>query len=387
MLTFKKFQGINNVLPPERLEKSDLAIALNVDIGLSGEVRRRGGYSAQASACHKNLWNGPGFQLATVDGVLTAFDADGARVIHPALGTDRVWYCALPDGRVAFSNGSICGMTDGQVGRAWGVPVPVGVGDADNVPGGLHSGRYTYWITHVRLADGLEGAPAFGAAVDLPDGGILLSGLPELAGHGTNVYLSGNEGDECYLVGTTVGSAFTFTGTNQDLQLPCRTLHEVPAPAGRLLAFWRGRALVAVGDVLYASQPNRWEAFNPLRDFKQLGAPITLVQPVDDGIYVGTEQELAFLAGVQFDALSYRRVLPGHVVLGSGCAVPGDRLALGGDGAAPGAAMACIVGGHLVGGYAGGAVLRLAQYRTDAREVCSAFREVDGIPQYLAAVQ
>ena len=387
MLTFKGFTGIHNVLPSERRDERALEAALNVDIGLSGEVRRRAGYTLAASGCHKNLWNARGFQLATADGTLIAFDGAGTRTLHPALGTDRVWYCNLPDGRTAFSNGLVCGLTDGQMASAWGVPTATDVGAATPVAGALHPGRYTYWITPVRLSDGLEGAPAFGQPVDLPDGGLLLTGLPALTGHGVNVYLSGREGDECFLAGTTVGTAFSYLGTNEDLQAPCRTLHETPAPAGRLLAFWRGRALVAVGNVLHASQPGRWEAFNPLRDFKQFSAPITLVQPLDGGIYVGTEHELAWLGGTQFDALTYRTALDAPVVLGSGCSVPAAQLALGGDGGAQGAAMVAIAGGRLVAGFDDGVVRPLEHYRTHAAEVAATFRVEGGVPQYLAVVQ
>ena len=40
MLTFDNFTGINNVLPTERLKPTELTTALNVDIGLTGEINR-----------------------------------------------------------------------------------------------------------------------------------------------------------------------------------------------------------------------------------------------------------------------------------------------------------------------------------------------------------
>ena len=39
MLTLEKFSGINNVVPQERLDTTDLTVATNVDIGLTGEQR------------------------------------------------------------------------------------------------------------------------------------------------------------------------------------------------------------------------------------------------------------------------------------------------------------------------------------------------------------
>ena len=114
MLTFESFTGINNVLPGHRRSSGELASALNVDIGLTGEIARRGGYSEASALCHKNLHQSTGYMLATVGGALTAIWPNGDRhVVHPALGFSRVRYCNLPDGRTLFSNGLIHGMTDG----------------------------------------------------------------------------------------------------------------------------------------------------------------------------------------------------------------------------------------------------------------------------------
>ena len=126
------------------------------------------------------------------------------------------------------------------------------------------------------------------------------------------------------------------------------------------------------------------ERFND-RMGNQFGAAITLIQPVDDGIYVGTEQGLVFLAGTEFDSLQYVPLLPEPVVLGSGVAVRGDMVALG-EGRGNGAAMLCIVGGCVIAGFNSGSVNRLThqRYRTAAREVAATFREVDGMPQYIA---
>lgn len=390
MLTLEKFTGINNVQPSERLEPADLTAAMNVDIGLSGEVRRRGGYALVHEDCHKNLYAADGFLLATVAGDLTAIHGDGTRIVlYESLGMDRVHYCLLPDGRVAWSNGLITGLTDGQTVTGFGVPVPESAGAAQAVTGGLDAGDYTYLISYVRMSDGLEGGACFGGVVTVPaQGGVLLTGLPRRDGHSINVYLSGANGSQVFLAGNTAGASFGYLGRTIDLVLPCRVEDMVPAPVGRCLAFWRTRCLVAVGNVLWASRPHAWESFDPLRDCKQFSAPITLVQPVDDGIWVGTEKELAWLGGTDFDGLAYRRAQPGPVVRGSGVTVPGDLVRLG-DGVGQGSAMVCIADGMLVAGLNGGAMSRLSYgcYHTAAREVSATFRVVDGIPQYIAVAQ
>ena len=390
MLTFEKFSGINNVQPSHRLGDDALTVATNVDIGLSGEISRRSGYSEILATCHKNLHQGDGFLLATVDGGdLTAMNTvGGARVtLYPSLGVNRVWYCNLPDGRTTFSNGLICGITDGLAATTWGVPVPVSPGALMPISGNLNPGDYQYQLTYVRRSDGLEGAPLYSNPLPSADGGMFLSGLPVLAGHSINVYLTGAHGDQAPLAGNTANGVFSYIGNNDALTLPCRTGNLSPAPAGTVTAFWRGRVLTAVGNVLYASRTNAWESFDFRRDFKQFTSDITLIQPVDDGLYVGTTTELAFLSGTEFDKLAYRQVA-GPTVLGSGVAVRGELIQQG-QGVGQGAAMVCIADNILLAGFSGGLVIRMTEGRftTAVTEVAATFRMLGRTPQYIAIPQ
>ena len=389
MLTFEQFAGINNVVPEHRLGGGDLLQAQDVDIGLTGEITRRDGFTELTDQCHKNLHQAQGFMLATCGQVLTAIHPNGDRhVIHPAMGHDRVWYCDLPDGRTTYSNGLLHGVTDGLAGKDRSVPTPAGLGSPEPAFGKLFPGEYRYHLTHVRLSDRLEGPAISSAPVTVGEqGGFRLEGLPAREGHATLVYLSGKDGEGAYLAGEALGASFEYGGNNAALVLPCRTLGAEPFPVGTLTAFWRGRVLVAQGSVLWASRPNA-PHLSDWRDFKPFPAPITLVQPVDDGVFVGTEQDLVFLSGTAWESLSYIPTKRGPVVLGSGVSAPGHRVKLG-DGAGGGQAMLCIAGGEVVAGFNGGQTGSLSsnRYRTNVTEVCATFREVNGIPQYLAVPQ
>ena len=385
MLTFANFSGINNVLPSDRLPADALTVARDVNIGLTGEVSRRSGFTKVSTDAHANLHASKSSLLATVglNGDLTNLNSNA--VLHASLGHNRVWYCDLPDGRIAYSNGAATGVTDGVSQTAWGVPVPASVGTPLGIVGSLFPGDYQYQITYVRLSDGREGGPAYGSSVSISSGGLFLSGLPVLAGHKINVYLTSHNGGEALLAGSTATAMFSYIGTNAALVLPCRTDFSGPPPAGVCLAQRRNRVLVAKDNVLYASLPNNFELFDFRRDFKQLIDPITAVVPVDDGIYVGTTKELAFLAGTQFDALQYRKVVAGPVVLGSGVSVRGE-LVKQGEGAGLGSAMICLADGRIVAGFNGGEVVRLTEgrYTSDVSEVRAHFRHIGGVPQYVA---
>ena len=390
-MKFSEFKGINNVLPPERLGESELADAVNVDIGLSGEVLRRKGFSTidhdtSVDWLHQRkdgalIVSGEELALSSLDGATKV-----TLMTDPLLSGRRMWFVDLPDGRTAFANGVITGITDGVTVTGWGVPVPATIGTATSVAGQLNPGAYQWQITYVRTADGLESGAAFSTTpINLPDGGILLTGLPVLAGHRINVYLTGANGDKAFYAGTTLTGSFSYLGKNDALTLPCHTEHLSPAPKGTICATWRGRALLAEGNVLHASRPHQPELFDLKRDFKQFTAPITMIQPVDDGIWLGTAKELAFLAGTQFDALAFTPRDVGPVVLGSGVAAPGEYVAQG-QGTGQGAAMVCIAGGRIVSGFNGGLLINVTRerYQTDVQEVCATFRITGGIPQYVA---
>lgn len=402
MPTIRSFLGLNNVLPAERQTidakhgTTWLAEARNCDIGLSGEISRRGGYSSLSATKHFNVWQASGFKLATVGAGGDLTNVDSGAVLHAGLGHARVWYLNLPDGRTAYSNGTSCGIVTAAARTPWGPPIPASAGTFTEVSGSLHPGNYRHAITYVRTADGFEGPPLYAGAPSAvaggdDGGGFSLASLPTLSGYRINVYLTTHNGGQLFLAGSTTTSMFSFTGRNDQLVKLCPTEFLDVAPAGRLLAFWRGRAYVAVGSVLYASKPDRWELFD-LRnqDFKRFPDTITLVQPVEGGIFIGTTTELGFMRGAEFDKLTWSPLLKGAVVLGSGVTVPGKHLQRGQGLAGQGDCMLCIAGGAITAGYPDGSVAAMTResYKTDAVEVAATFRLTDaGFPQYLAAVQ
>ena len=390
MLSFSSFNGINNVLPQHRVPNSGLHAAVNVDVGLSGELTRRDGYSLVSHLCHKNLWQANGFLLATSGSELVAVHPDGARhVIHPALGPERIWYCNLPDGRTTYTNGLLHGVTDGFVGLDRSVPaVPVDPPpELTETAGGLFKGAYRVYLTYRRDADGAEGPASDLRPATLAQGGLVLTALPALAGHTIQVYLGGLDGEGAYLAGAAPGETFRFAGYNRDLVLPCRSLGAVSVPVGTYTAVWRGRVVAAVGETLWAARAAAPHLAD-WRDFRPMKSKITGVVAVTNGLYVGTEGELVFLGGDTFDGLQYQDTARGAVVAGSMVPAPGHRLKLG-DGAGNGEAMVCLAGGRVVAGFAGGTTNELTggAYATAVTEVAATFRELNGIPQYVAIPQ
>jgi hypothetical protein len=392
MPKLETFAGLNNRVPAAQMPLTDLHQAVNIDLDQNGKPSRRAGFAIDSATVHNNLWEGRALTLATRGAGGDLVNVGSGAVLAAALGhTPRVWFHELPDGRVLFANGASSGIVNaaGTAVTTWGVPVPAGLGVVADTAGSLFPGKYRYSLTHVRTADNLEGGTidSYGA-LDVVSGGISFTGLPVLAGHRTNVYLTSHNGEQRFFAGSTTNAVFAFTGENKDLVRPCRTEFLKPAPAGILVGFWRGRALVAVGSALFASKPNSWELFDLRKDFKAFHAPITLVQPVDGGIWVGTELELVFLAGNKWDDLVRQVKSVGPVVLGSGCSVPGEQIAVG-KGRGAGDAMVGIASGWVVAGMPDGSLvpLTLDRYSVGATEVSAFFRMADNVPQYIALPQ
>ena len=386
MLTFDHFSGISNLLPAERIPDNALVEATNVDIGNSGEITRREGFSSISIGSTHSLFESGDKFIAVINNDLKLLDKSGIVVttLHQSIGASRVWYAALPDGRVAYSNGLISGVVDGEDAYPLGVTAPDSAGEMQQISGKLFPGTYRYAVSYVRERDGFESAPTFGLPEHI-EGGVAIVGLQQRDGYRMNVYLTSHDGSEIYLAGSTTGEVFEFSGGNSDLVLPCRSTYCDAPPSGKHLAMWRSRLLVADGATLWASRAGQCETFDLRRDFKQFSHPITAILPVDDGFYVGTTQALIFLEGSDFDKLIYREVGKFGVVPGSAVQTLGEYIKLG-DGVGTGSAGILIGGRSLVACFNGGRAVNMTKetYRTTSQEVSAAFRIVRGIHQYIA---
>jgi len=324
-----RFTGLDNQntgYDEESLKPGDLIEATNCYVDDSGWLVRRDGFALASSGVYTSIWKGASLTLAVLAGDLVKV---GGSTLHASVGTARMWFEELPDGRVIYSNGTAMGVVNaaGSARTAWGVPVPTSAGSGANTTGSLASGVYRWCLTHRRTADGLEGGPVYSGTVTVSGGGIALTSLPTLADHTTNVYITTADGTEHFYAGNTSGSTFTFTSSASRVR-KCMTHYcKAPISGGILPKFWRGRMLLAVGDTLYATKARTLHLFNVKEDARRFGGTITMIQPVESGIWIGTTEGLHFLGpNGTFDKLAMTRKMDGPVLLGSGVAVRGGAL-------------------------------------------------------------
>jgi hypothetical protein len=172
----------------------------------------------------------------------------------------------------------------------------------------------------------------------------------------------------------TVGG--TLALTTQFLSAP---------PPGEHLAAFAGRILMAVGSRLHVSEPYAHELFDPRRVYP-FTSRITLVAPVEDGVYLGTESQIVWLPGKDPAAWDFRPVAAVGVIPGT--LAYGDASDLGGEATGPAAFFASTDGVYV--GLNSGAVRNLTadRFAYPAQQVGAGLvRKSRGSTQYLATLK
>lgn len=312
------FVGMNNRLPDHQLSIVErgrkagdyLRNAVNVDLTLSGTLQRRKGSALVVSGanCH-SLWS-DGEQAFYVDGTdIKSFAGD---VVATGLAYGRrVSFCKLPTGLVVWSDGVRVETVDA------GPLAPAEINPAPNVVassgGSLHAGVYQVAFTAV-ASDGRESAPTWPIQVVVPESGrVQVTGLPSSM---TNIYVSPLNGETLFLAAATTASSYTVPIlSTQGPQCPTTGLRSIPA--GHIVREHHGRLIVADEAGIYYSEPWAYGLYDPVKGRIPL-AGVTLVEPVQFGVYLATADKTYWLAGADVNQVERMvEILPYGAVEGS----------------------------------------------------------------------
>jgi len=335
---YKAFSGLRNNVESERFTPADLLIADNVDIDKSGRLARRQGFTRRNATAAHSLW-ASGTQALFVSGTqLMRLNADFTTSALSSVSGATMSYCQAGE-RVYFSDAAISGVFESGVTRSWGLAVPAAPGAA-LVTGSLMAGRYQCAITSVRT-DGQESGAGLATEVIVAGNQSIRITLPTLADTSVasrNIYMTTPNGELLYLAATLPRTTLTSdltASTVAALTFQLATQFLQPAPAGQLVAYYKGYMLVAAGNVLYMSEPFAPELFD-LRNYIDLGAPITLLAPLEDkggagGLFVGTSAGCGILAGsgpddFQYVAKTGYGAIPGTLAYAEGVSIGDGSL-------------------------------------------------------------
>lgn len=301
---FKAFAGIRNTVSPERFGPADLVAAVNVDIDDTGRIARKKGYSLLSATGTKWLYAN-GDLLLGVQGsglMRLANDLTPLATLRTVTASQRMSYWTVI-GRTYFSNGLEVGCVENGVARTWGMVPPSSIGVAASTPGGLlPAGRYQWTLTYLR-GDGQESGTRLSGIVTLAEqAGIAWSSLPVSSDPdvaGKIVYLTTVNGDKFYeaLILAAADTTATYMGDGVEFTRELETWLCQEAPAGQCVSYFRGQTLVAAGTVLYPSVPYGYELFD-LRNYFDFESAITLIAPVEDGLFVCTQTHHYWLPGL-----------------------------------------------------------------------------------------
>lgn len=397
--TFDKFYGLRNNVGIESFEPGDCEIALNVDQTDALRLRRRKGFDVTSvTAAVHSLWSTGSAALVVEDTTLNQMLPD--KSLHPVrtgLTPDaRVYYAAIGP-RVFYSNGYETGVFQDGRSRSWGLERPVklplvsAIGGSllGATTGNLLAGIYQYTMTYVRHDGQESGAPGSGNFNLLTTGGLLFSDLPVPTDPDVafkRLYLSPVNGDQLYLLLNLPNAALEATYVEPRTgTTPMTTQFLSPAPAGRLLGVFAGHVLVARGNTLYRSETYAPELFD-FRKGLQFSDRITLVAPMDDGVYLGTESEVVWLAG-RDPAKWERQVKSVHgAILGTLAYSPAEDLLEGQSGPA----VFFVTTKGIVAGMNGGTLISLTEQRYSfpvMQEGAGVVRHQGGTVQYVVTVR
>lgn len=339
MAEFKSFAGLRNAVQPERMEAGDLVVADNVDIDPSGQLSRREGRTLALAGNYHSLWAQSDLCLMVGDSTLyrvapgyttTALRADltaGAKMAYQPIAE-----------RVYFSNGRESGVIENGAARSWGLAIPTTQGTATATAGSLAAGTYQWAVTYLR-DDGQESGTGLAGVITLTeDGGIALSNLPVSSDANATLlkvlYLTECNGSVLYEAATLDADATTHTITDAvGGANPLATQNLSPPPAGQVLAYYKGRAYVAAGHILYYSEPHAYELFD-LRHYLEFPGPITILAPIEvqdgGGLFVAAGGATGFIGGASPEDMTYTPLAEYGGLLGTLTYVEGTLF---GDGA------------------------------------------------------
>lgn len=390
--------GVNNVYREDTVPPTQLRSAVNVDLLPGGKVRRRKGYTrrvafADARSGHHFLgfaYLADGAELKRVD--LIDFSEETLAPIPPhahlsyaevneflyvASGEASQAYRVSPQGAVQF----------------WSVEQPAGQPTLSAVGlGSLPAGRYQVAITYLRGRE--ESGTGLAAEVTLAqEGGIQLSAIPAPERGdttGMRVYLTNPNGTVLYAYSDfppAPGATLFLTRLADGKQLETQFLE--PLPVGHIVRTYRGRMYSAVGRFLYYSQALRYGLCNPAQDFVEFPGRISMVRPVENGIYVSAGKRTVFLSGANPAEFQQTIVHHAGAVEGTDTEVPAGMFSF--ENLSTGmVAVWWATSGVMLIGFPNGQVQPIREGELSLPEFArgaTMLREEDGVQQLLSVLQ
>lgn len=321
--------GMDNVSPEATRDGETLVDAVNVVLDREGGAARRAGYTVLNPTASHSLWCSPtGRAYCVMGGWLCRVRFTAAMEVTQLyeLHVDVVLSYAELDGSVICGNPSeLLRIDPDDVVTTLGLPKPDAPGVAAVAYGGLYAGRYAVAIAAMRGYE--EGPLSASSFVDVPEGGGIAVTGP-VGGGSYRIYRTAQNGGVLQSAGIVLGGASATVGFGpMGRQADTQNLDRMPG--GSIVRAWRGLVLVARGRMIFWSEPLRYGLHDPRHSFAQFEHKVTLLEPVDGGVFVGDASGVRFYAGKSPAEWTVKTTGGMAPVEGTGSSMPGSML--GGD--------------------------------------------------------
>ena len=301
VVEYSEFLGLRNNVGVSEFEPGDLSVALNVDIDDAKRIARRKGFSTPVIAgIDRDLWATSAICLGVGSNTLKQIHPNyETTILRTGLASSRPLSYSAVGARVYYSNGVETGCIEGGAHRTWGLEIPIA--PVLTVTGGtLPIGKYQVVVTYLRQ-DGQESGASKASTIELTDiGGISVSSISISADSTVDrkvIYVSSTNGEILYRSGIIAADVIVYMVRESRLGVtPLSTQFLLPPPAGDYIAYYDGYMLVAKGQYIYYSESYAPELFDVRKAVPFLDR-ITMVAPVDDGVWVGTNSQIVWLQG------------------------------------------------------------------------------------------
>lgn len=320
--------GMNNraadhALPSDEGTTIAFRNGVNVDVDGAGKLKPRREPTKVYSGFTKNGYSCPLGAFFVDNGVLRQY---GGSAITPVSSDVAYHYF---QGTLYFSDGTRSWKYKDEL-KLWGMARP-GKPVLSSASGAYGAGKYLGAVSYVD-ADGVESGSSEIASVTVTDdSGIVFYNITVPSDQqvdAVRLYLGTANGKELYHVadlspGTTMYSV--LSGRYDDgniLELQAVT----PAPAGRIIRFHNGRALIADGNVAWYSEPFSYDQFKLSSNYLIFPDDIDIMEPVAGGIFFAYGDKTEFHAGDVTDGFQVVPLFEYGGIFGSGKKLDDERV-------------------------------------------------------------
>lgn len=313
-------KGINNVAPDTDLPEGSLVSAVNVDIDKEGNVISRKGYTKVYSGNNIHSL----YKSYFVEGTeLKEFNGISSSTLVFELRPNRFLAWEEVNGAYIYSDGLTVNMLNhGQLG----VSTPSNNPTLSETTGLLDKGIYQVAICHIDRNTGEVSGANIASTITVSDsGGILLTDIPiSPEGYDIIIFVSTQNGEGVYQNGTVLNGVTTYTVINSRKSTNIlSTQFMSPMLGGHIIRHYNARLYIANDNVLYFSEPFRYGLMKTAKNFFQFNSKITVLQVVEDGIYVIADKTY-FLQGNEPKDMQQLTVSLDKAIEGTGITVSAD---------------------------------------------------------------